>query len=146
MKLNWGTGILFVIIVFMSITIITVIFMMNQDIDLVTKDYYEKSITHQDQIESESRANLLDESIKIKFDGSIIKLIFPAGTSDKNISGQILFYRPSDSQKDFKLPLSLENDQQIIPVLGLEKGFWRIKLNWQVQDESYFNESSFTLN
>ena len=46
-KFNWGTGILITIIIFMVITIGTVVFLMNQDVDLVTSDYYNKGIQHQ---------------------------------------------------------------------------------------------------
>ena len=49
-KWNWGTGILLSIIVFMAILIGIVYVFMNQDVDLVTKDYYGKELRYQDQI------------------------------------------------------------------------------------------------
>ena len=50
-KFNWGTGILITIIVFMIVPIGTVVFLMNQDVDLVATDYYNKGIQHQEQID-----------------------------------------------------------------------------------------------
>ena len=47
LKLNWGTGIAIVIAIFMVITIATVVYLMNQDVELVTDDYYKKELKEQ---------------------------------------------------------------------------------------------------
>lgn len=146
MKFSWGTGILIAILIFMAITVVTVIFMMNQDVDLVSKDYYEKGVKYQEQIDLINRSNELDVPVKMEFNGSILVVVFPDEFINQNISGKISFYRPSDSKKDFDLHLSLTDGSQIIPVKGLDKGFWRVQLNWNLNNkEDYYTETSFIL-
>lgn len=146
MKISWGTGIVAVILIFMAITIATVIFMMNQDVDLVSNDYYEKGIKYQQQIDMENRSQRLKENVKMDLDGSMFEVSFPEEYDNRSIKGEIYFYRPSNARKDFRLPLSLTQRSQFIPVQGLEKGFWRVQLNWNLDNkENYYSETSFIL-
>lgn len=146
MKISWGTGIVIAIIIFMAITVATVIFMMNQDVDLVSDDYYEKGIKYQQQIDMENRSQRLKENVKMEWTGNMFEISFPEDYVNHTITGEIFFYRPSDSKKDFKLPLSLMERIQFVPVQGLEKGLWRVQLNWILDNkENYYSETSFIL-
>jgi hypothetical protein len=146
-KFNWGTGILITIIVFMIITIGTVIFLMNQDVDLVASDYYDKGIQHQEQIDRLNRTNSMDEAVQINSENGFVRLVFPKSFAQKNFSGTVQFYRPSNSKKDFSLPISIDTTaQQIVPTQNLEKGYWTVKLNWTQDSIEYYKESSFVIN
>lgn len=146
MKISWGTGIVAAIVIFMIITIATVVFMMNQNVDLVSDNYYQKGIEYQHQIDNAKRSNELAEPVKIEFDGNSILLSFPILLKNQNIKGDIFFYRPSDSSKDFKVPISLTELSQLIPVKGLINGLWRVQVNWNLNDkEKFYNEASFIL-
>jgi hypothetical protein len=50
-KLNWGTGIVITIIVFPLISFAMIFHFMNQKVDLVTDNYYEKTLVYQNQID-----------------------------------------------------------------------------------------------
>ena len=52
-KWNWGTGILIGIIAFMAFIIGLVYFSVQQNFDLVERDYYPKALEYQQQIRSE---------------------------------------------------------------------------------------------
>ena len=146
-KFNWGTGILITIIVFMIITIGTVVFLMNQDVDLVASDYYNKGIQHQDQIDRVNRTNLMDEAVQINSENGFLRLVFPKSFAQKNFNGTIQFYRPSDSKKDFSLPISIDTSaQQIVSTQALDKGYWIVKLNWTQDSIEFYKESSFVIN
>ena len=143
---NWGTGILIGIIIFIVITVTMTVIFMNQDVNLVTDKYYENSLKYQDEIEKQSRTNSLNEEVKINFNGQELSILFPEDYKNKNIGGEIYFYRPSNPSLDFKLPLLLnEMGIQIIPTQRLEKGFWRLKLNWTMDGNGYYNEKAFTV-
>lgn len=123
----------------------TVIFM-TQDVSLVSDNYYEKSLSYQDEIDKQSRTKSLDEEVKINFNGEIINILFPVEYLNNNISGEIYFYRPSDSKLDFKMPLDLnEEGNQMILIKDFEKGFWRVKLNWTMDGNGYFSERAITI-
>jgi len=146
-KFNWGTGIAIGIIVFIVISVSMTVVFMTQDVSLVSDHYYEKSLSYQDEIDKQSRTKSLDEQVKINFDGELITVLFPSDYSGKNLSGEIYFYRPSNSSLDFKLPLQIsENASQIIPTQRLAKGFWRLKLNWVMDGNGYYNERAITIN
>jgi hypothetical protein len=146
-KFNWGTGILIVIIVFMVVLISTTVFLMNQDVDLVEADYYDKGIHHQTQIEKMNRTNAIGDEVSINIENSFIRLILPKPLKEEKYSGTIQFYRPSDSKKDFAIDLEIDSlGQQIIPTQNIEKGYWKIKLNWLQDTVGYYKESSFVIN
>ena len=146
-KFNWGTGILITIIVFMVITIGTVVFLMNQDVDLVTSDYYNKGIQHQTQIERVNRTNEMVEKVSINQGNGFVAFNFPKTLSQKRFEGTIQFYRPSDSKKDFSIPLSIDTSgQQIISTQSIAKGLWKVKVDWTQDSVEYYKESSFVIN
>lgn len=144
-KFSWGTGILIGIIVFVVISVsMTIIFMM-QDVNLVNDKYYENSLQYQDEIDKQNRTLALSEDVIFNFNGELISISFPENYLNKKISGEIEFYRPSDPKLDFKLPLQLVEGNQIVPVSRIEKGFWRVKLNWVMDGNGYYNERAITI-
>jgi hypothetical protein len=144
-KFSWGTGIVIGIVIFVVISVsMTIIFMM-QDVNLVSDNYYEKSLVYQEEIDKQSRTKTLNEQVKINFNGQAVNVLFPTEYSVKKISGEIFFYRPSNPKLDFVLPIQVINGNQIIPVTRLEKGFWRIKLNWVMDGNGYYNERAITI-
>lgn len=131
----------------MIITISTVVFLMNQDVDLVATDYYNKGIQHQEQINRLNRTNSMDEAVQINPENGFVKLVFPKSFTQKNFNGTIQFYRPSNSKKDFSLSISIDSTaQQIVPTQNLEKGYWTVKLNWTQDSVEYYKEHSFVIN
>jgi len=145
-KISWGTGIVIGIIVFVVISISMTVIFMTQDVDLVADKYYENSLQYQVEIDKQSRTKSLNEQVKINFNGEVINILFPSAYLDKNISGEIYFYRPSNPSLDFKVLLLMSTEgNQIIPVERLEKGFWRIKLNWTMDGNGYYNERAITI-
>ncbi len=146
-KFNWGTGILITIIIFMVITIGTVVFLMNQDVDLVTSDYYNKGIQHQSQIERVNRTNEMVEKVSFNQGNGFVVFNFPKTLSQKRFEGTIQFYRPSDSKKDFTISLSIDTSgQQIISTQSIAKGLWKVKVDWTQDSVEYYKESSFVIN
>jgi len=146
-KISWGTGIVIGIIAFVVISITMTVIFMTQDVDLVTDKYYENSLQYQQEIDKQSRTKSLDEQVKINFNGEIINILFPYAYLDKNISGEVYLYRPSNPELDFKIPLDLNDEgNQMILVKNFEKGFWRLKLNWVMDGNGYYNERAITIN
>ena len=145
-RINWGTGILIGIIVFVVISITMTVIFMTQDVSLVSDNYYEKSLSYQEEIDKQSRTKSLDEQVKINFNGEVIDILFPSNYLDKNISGEIYFYRPSNPSLDYKIPLELnEEGNQLVLAKNFEKGFWRLKLNWTMDGNGYYKERAITV-
>ena len=146
-KANWGTGIFISYALFILLAILAAVYFMNQDVDLVTDDYYQQEIKYQDQIDKIQRTNSLPEKPAINFDGSKINLSFPESLLNKNVTGKIHFYRPSNPKLDFDLPLSLNNDGiQLVSTKKMETGFWRLKMYWTMEGNEYYSEKEIILN
>ncbi len=146
-KFNWGTGILITIIVFIAITISTVIFLMNQKVDLVASDYYDKGIHHQEQIDRMNRTNKMGDDVSINPENGFIKLVLPKSFVRKSLDGTIQFYRPSDGKNDFAVALAIDTSgQQLISTQNMDKGYWKVKLNFTQDAVEYYKESSFVIN
>jgi len=144
---NWGTGIFITIVIFLIISIGTTVFLMNQKVDLVSSDYYNKGIEHQKQIDRMNRTNLMDDRVTINLEKSFIRLIFPKDFSKQNYKGLVNFYRPSDSNKDFSIELSIDTSgQQLIPTSSLLKGYWKVKVDWTLDSIEYYKENAFVIN
>jgi hypothetical protein len=145
-KFSWGTGIVIGIIAFVVISVSMTVIFMTQDVSLVSDNYYEKSLSYQEEIDKQNRTKLLNEEVEINYNGDAISILFPSDYISGKMNGEIYFYRPSDQKMDFKIPLILsETGTQIIPTQNIEKGFWRLKLNWKMDGNGYYNEKVITV-
>ena len=66
-----------------------------------------------------------------------LHIIFPASLKKENITGKVFLYRPSNKQFDFEIPISLSNNNLLIPDKRLLDGRWNIKVDWQYNGKSY---------
>ena len=140
-KISWGTGIVMVFAIFMGGTISTAVYLMNQDVNLVADDYYDQELKYQQQIDRMERTSRLETKQIVSFDGSIVSINIPTSVLSEKLTGEIYFYRPSDSKSDIKIPLIIDTSGvQLIPVKRLEKGYWKIKVSWLSKGKGYFSE------
>jgi hypothetical protein len=143
-KWNWGWGIFISIILFMGLTLTRVLVFMNEDVDLVTDHYYDKEMKYQQQIDKEKRTAELNENININYSGNFLTLTFP---KDGKATGDLYFYRPSNLHKDFQVPINLDNSfSQLLDVSKLDKGLWKLQINWSVNKNDYYTEKTLMLN
>jgi hypothetical protein len=146
-KFNWGTGIVISIAIFMIITIMMMITFMNQKVDLVTENYYEKTIDYQDQIDINNRTLNLEETVNVTCNQNVINISFPKTFFKDVKNGKLFFYRPSDSNEDFEMALNLDdNGNQVFSASKMLKGFWKIGINWNMNKQNYQTEKSIIIN
>lgn len=146
-KWNWGTGILLSIIVFMLILVALVYVFMNQDVDLVTRDYYGKELSYQNQIDKINNTNKMRKEVDISFLNNSVQLTFPDSVYDKKASGTVYFYRPSGSKNDFYLPMAVsDKNEQVINTIKLERGLWKIKVEWGMEGKDFYSEKTILIN
>ena len=146
-KLSWGTNIAIVYTLFAIGTLALVFVFMGQDVGLVTNDYYAKEIKYQDQIDKMNRTKALPEQLDISVEPINVKFTFPKIFKVMDYEGKIKFYRPSDKTKDFSVTISPDSTHsQFIQTTNLEKGLWKIQVDWIVKGNSYFNEKIIMVN
>lgn len=143
--MNWGYKIAISIFIFIAFMASVVIWAFKQDVNLVAENYYEEEIAYQQQIDKIKNTNKLVEKPYLNYRNidDIVELVFPQRLLTKKISGELLFFRPSDFKKDRKFDLQLdENGKQFISVASLQPGSWKVKLHWNDLDKEYFDEVS----
>jgi hypothetical protein len=144
--MHWGKGILISIIIFLAGTAFMVVIAVNNPSNLVVKNYYEKGVKYQDQIDRINRTNALQEKVIVEYTGVGLFIRIPKMFSPEKIGGEVLFYRPSNAGKDLRIPLSVDTSgTALISTAGLEKGFWKAELIWNSDGKDYFKETSFTI-
>lgn len=133
MKFTWGHGIIVALGCFMIFILSLVLFSGNMG-EMVTEDYYEKTLNYQDDIDAAKRANGLTVAPQIieQANGFMIHFTNPAQ------SGDVLFLRSDDSKKDIVKSLKLDSkNQMLIHAVDLQKGEYDVSIRWKQNDEDY---------
>ncbi len=145
MKLNWGHGIAIFFTLFVGSLVFQVIKSTQYDNSLVSDHYYADDINYQKHYNKLVNSQQLEEDLIIEKTekGNFVTLIFPEELS--KVEGNIHFFCPSDSKVDFKLPISITAGKQVVPVEGLKKGLWRVKVNFEAGGKAYYKEEPIIL-
>jgi len=120
---------------------------MTKNVDLVSDNYYEKGIKYQDQIDMNKNSAEFSDKIKTELKDSGLLIEYSGDLLKDNFSGEIKFYRSSDAKKDFKV--NIETDEkgiQLIPVMNLDKGLWKVQFSFRKDNKNYFLEKSIFIN
>lgn len=141
--MDWGKGILLTIIAFVGFILTLVIISVRQDdIHLVTENYYEKEIKYQDQIDRETSAAGLNREVLV-FDSQskTVVLDLPVGAK-----GNLQLFRPSDARLDQELSLDiLEEGKTTVPLEKLKAGYWKVQLTWTENGVDFYQEKKISL-
>ena len=147
LKFNWGFGIATTYIVFVIVTLIMVAIFMNQDVSLETENYYSDGIKYQEQIDKINRTQSLPQQLDISVAQTGILFSFPKIFDAKDFSGKISLYRPDNKKKDFIVDVSPDTSHsQTIAFESLDKGLWKVKVDWAAKGNNYYNEKLVMVN
>ncbi|MEM8900335.1 MAG: FixH family protein [Bacteroidota bacterium] len=139
--MSWGWKITFLYLGFVSFMTMLVIGTTTTRFHLVTEDYYQKEQQVDDHFVRVKNTQNLEQPVSIAFQAEAeeIQVSFPEGM--EKIEGEILLYRPSNSDLDKSLPLSLKGEQSLgIDAANLLHGVWRIQIKWEGDGQAYFSE------
>ncbi len=145
MKINWGTGIVIGMVLFIGFIMFMVITMLTDEEyshDLVTEAYYEKELKYQQEIDAEKNTHLLSEQIQGKKVNGGWLLSFPKEIDPTIIEGNVFLYRPSNKRLDFNIPIVLSNSQLLIPDERLLGGRWNITVDWDYEGKHFMYKKS----
>ena len=139
-RLNWGFGVTCGYALFALSTAGFVVFAMNQQVDLVSPDYYAESLQQDAHADAARRAEALGERVSIDVGARAVEVRIPEELVS-TAKGTIRFYRPSNAAADRVVPLALDKTGlQRAPLDGLAPGAWRVKLEWTASGLAYYVE------
>lgn len=140
MKINWGTGIVITIVLFIAFIMYFVITMSTNhsyNHDLVTEKYYQKELIYQQKIDASANASALKGALEIQKTAQGLVVAFPTEFDPKQLKGKVFLYRPSDKQLDFEIPISLLNKYLLVPDKRLSDGRWNIIIECTYAGKEY---------
>ncbi len=143
--MNWGTKIIIVYILFVMGIMFLIFKSSNQNIDLVTPDYYAKELVYQNTIEARNRTNALSEQIKVNQLDSFIIIQLPIEMSTKMVKASITLYCPSDKQKDVHFNQGTRNAIINLPISTVAKGYYELQIDWTANEQRYYYEDKLIL-
>jgi hypothetical protein len=121
-----------------------VVICVREDINLVSKDYYQQELNHQDKINQQENTSQLSEKPQFSFEDNSVKVLFPFFSSMEK--GELHVMRPSDDRLDQHFQLSAMNgDSQLFPLKVWEKGLYRVSLVWTMDGKDYYFEKLMVL-
>lgn len=147
MNISWGTKVTILYTGFVAMILFMVYLTMQEKVDLVAPDYYQQELKFQDKINGKENAAAFLRGVEVKaVDATHIDLIFPEDFP-LNATGDITFFRPSDSELDehFTLDMKAGLTQKVQLKKG-KKGLYKVKINATVDNKPYYFEESFFLN
>jgi len=145
-KINWGTGIVIAMALFM-IFILQFVFRAavnkKYDYQLVEDDYYKEELDYQKEIDKENKANALKQNVKLIKTDKGLEIVFPSEFEFSKLKGTINLMRPSNSKLDLKKNLILTSNTYLITDKELVAGNYNIKIDWSYHDDLYLYKSSY---
>ncbi|GAA4011932.1 hypothetical protein GCM10022408_25590 [Hymenobacter fastidiosus] len=121
---------------------------MQTDVNLVSADYYQQELAHQQRMDAVARTAALPTPVQVRYDAASRRLILqlPAILAGPAVQGQVHFFRPSNQALDFALPLQTAADlRQFINTSKMAAGLWRVQLDFTAGGQAYFLEQDLTL-
>lgn len=144
--MNFGVKIVILYLSFVAL-ILTLVFMSyNQDVELVSSDYYMQELNFQKKINAIKNEQALYRSINHVLTDNQIVLTVDSGLLSNDFEGTIKLYCPSDSKKDVEFKMHFKDTVQVINTNKLPRGTYKLQLSWTSNQKKYFKEEGIFIN
>jgi hypothetical protein len=144
--MSWSYRITILYLGFMGIIITLVIICSRQNVELVSKDYYQQELKYQDRLEAIANTNALSKTIEHQVKDNTIEISIPSEQVTDKIQGTIFFFCPADSKKDISVAMNFDgNGRQSILKKKLNKGSYKMRFDWKQNGKSFYKEEVITI-
>jgi nitrogen fixation protein FixH len=120
----------------------------TQRVDLVTADYYAREIAYQQQIDRMERARAMENRLEVTYDPDdrAVRVLYPPEMRAGVLDGEVWCYRPSNAALDHRTAMAPDtNGVQTLPTESMRPGLWKLRLNWRLGDEEYYQEETVVI-
>lgn len=142
--MNWGYKIAVLYGAFACLILFMVYQAMQQDVSLVTPDYYSQTLTFQEEIDQRELTNNSGNkpTVATMREENQISVSFHIAEA---VTGNVWLYRPSDSNQDVKEDFNLAAGEPLVMDMhGKPTGLWRIKVSFTAAGQHYLSEQVLT--
>lgn len=139
--MNWGKGIILSFIFFAVFIGILVTVCIREDINLVSRQYYEDELQYGEQMTKLQNTMALAEKPTIGIVGDSLRISY--GDFSKINSAELKLFRPSNPAFDKAFEVPSGEKQVRMFYLGLSpKGMYKARMAWSMNGKEYFTEES----
>jgi hypothetical protein len=146
--MNWGYKILAFYLSFVALIVFMVFSAFQYNVNLVTKDYYERELQYQDVIDGSFNLKKRGETVYINTLDQEIRILLPTEVEGAELTNlEIWIYNESGQHKDIKInEKSTMLNQFNIPIQKEEhKGDYIAKIKWHEAGTPYYFEKKIKL-
>jgi hypothetical protein len=145
-RFNWGIAMAVVYTVFASGTIGVVMLAATRGADLVSDDYYERSITFDRDIAAAARGRDSGVGLTVESVPAPRLNVSFADLAAAPPSGTVTLYRASAAASDQRFPLRADpSGRAAIALDGLAAGHWTAKVAWTARGQDYYVEKEIVI-
>jgi hypothetical protein len=147
MKLNWGWGIVIALASFIAFIMYFFIkgHFVKQD-DLVSQEYYDEGLQHDDRVQWIKNAQSLSSELIIeKYENGNVGVILPDELQVENLNGEIAFKRMNNAKMD--VVYIIENESMGSVAFVSDKflmGNYRFKAKIEANGKTYYWDKNYT--
>jgi hypothetical protein len=144
--MSWSYRITALYLGFVGIIVTLVVIANRENIELESKDYYQQELKYQDKLDAIKNANGLSKTIEHTVSDDRIILFIPFDLISKDLTGEIYFYCPANSENDLKVKMNFDDKgQQVINRSKLKPGAYKMRLSWTSSGKNYFKEEVISI-
>ena len=145
-RISWGTGLVVVIMAFLSGILALVVISAREDVSLVHARYFDRGQQYGARLRAMERAQALRDPLTLQVEHGIATVAYPHTAAVREITGTVTLYRPSNGSLDRTLAVAPDSSWiQSFPVAGLTPGLWKIQVEWKMGGEDYYIEQPMML-
>jgi hypothetical protein len=140
---NWGSGIALTYTTFALATSGFVAFAIGRPVDLVSTDYYARSLQLDRHLKAQRNAEALGRALSIELSSQrTLRIALPVDQA-LTARGTVTLYRASNARADRHVPLAPDAwGRQEIALNDVASGHWLVQLEWSGGDADYYAQRS----
>lgn len=126
-----------------SLFIGTLVFIcVRQDVNLVSVNYYQDELVHQQKMDKQRNMLDLKDQPTIELKDHQVKILY--NELSRLTNGELRLTRPSDSKLDQRFQLTQSKEQSFQLTIS-ENGLYRVTLQWTMDGKDYYYEKLMVL-
>ncbi|TNE72798.1 hypothetical protein EP331_06350 [bacterium] len=142
---NWSYGIIGAILFFMIFTMALAYIMVNQKVEVLYSDYYERALGYDAIQEQLTRGLTPKYAVNYSLNANKDSVFFSLPFKESAV-GKVAFVKPNDANADKELSFKLGAGEHLaVDVSNFQKGFWQVELLWNSDSVSVMNRLKVVL-
>lgn len=142
--MNWGHGIIIGFGLFVAYILYFVFASYQQEMDLVSEDYYAQEVNYQDRIDQTENGLQWENEVQLEGVASGLQITFSESALAGLSQGTVKIFRPSDVKLDLTLPLTLDTaGQMTIPAQLIKQGRYEVQFFWETSNGPVYLKKDF---